>query len=159
MMLLSLGCQEQLASEQLVDRTWEIERFRVGEVIVRRADFPDSTYVRTYRVWADGVWTDLGRIRDQENVGIEGSTTPRVVDDHLIVFVGASTFIRTPQGEVLQVGPYDADGFADLQVNGHYDLRSVDFTREGSRWTIELRGRNAAVTLTSNDAGHGWRAQ
>jgi len=163
-----VGCMDVGEDEVVRERVWEVGAFRIEEKVVREATMHDPVYDRTYRVQAGGSWAPLGVVRDEGDdgvIGIAESTPPAIVAGHLVVFVGATTFVRAPSGEVVRVSPYDAARFsalrhADRSINGHYDLKARELTLDGRRWEVRLAHRRAdvEVVLSSDDAGASWRA-
>lgn len=138
--VLMVGCGRQW--NPVSDKNWTVGDCEIHESIERsETDWPDPTYLRTYRLIRDGRKLTVGSYENESSLGVIDE--PHAVGDFIVIPTSGYVYLVGPDDQIKTFAPYKAEQWQDFAeprgINGSYDYQVDTVQRIDGGWKLSYK--------------------
>ena len=108
------------------------------EIQRSKSDWPDATFLRTYRLKRDGRKLTVGSYENESSTGVTNS--PFAVGEYIVIPTSCYVYRVGPDNQVSEFSPWKANewqSFSEpLGINGHYDYHADKVEEVNGVWRL-----------------------
>ena len=132
-----MGCGSKW--QPFLSKSWTVRDCEIHESIEKsESDWPDPTYLRTYRLIRDGREVTVGSYENESSLGLIDE--PYAVGDFIVIPTSCYVYLVGPNDEVKMFAPWKADQWESFagprSINGHYDYHVDTVQRIDGGWKL-----------------------